>query len=359
LQSDPENFTYPSVFHTLEDVKSGDYFFLCSDGVYEYVTDVMLQNILNSNDSDTQKLSKIKENAVPNAKDNCTAYLIHVAGVEGNVSAANAQLIDSEKRTFSKTTEVHTENHYVEDAVMGEVMIADYDHHLPAFAPIVTNNPQVSAPKEDYKQYYMPALLLSVLAIAGLLIAYLFNSDKPKPVETPFVTSVPRTEPKQSERNRPTAAAPIPATPTAKGTITTAPVPTPEPNITLFKNEGPPEKAIKEAAQNLQSPTPAGTLKRATESIKEFGKSKTNEPKSGQNSESNSNPSGEQKQNQTGETKPNTNGGNSTILDSDDRPTKKEVKAKDKTDLKPIVKPDPIVPPEVPKKKETTTTPDQ
>lgn len=60
------------------DVKAGDYFFLCSDGVLESVTDESLQEIVAGDCSDEEKIEKIKEICAQNSRDNNSAYLIHI-----------------------------------------------------------------------------------------------------------------------------------------------------------------------------------------------------------------------------------------------------------------------------------------
>jgi serine/threonine protein phosphatase PrpC len=273
LQADPENFTYPSVFHTLDDVKAGDYFFLCSDGVIEHLTDAMLQNILSSKDSDAQKLTKIKEKSVPHAKDNCTAYLIHVSGVEGNVSSAHLQLIDTEKRTFTKTADVHSDSHYVVDAVMGEPLYPDYHNEAPAFAPNATFSPQASPLKQDYKQYFKYAMVVLVMTIGGFLGINYFNSEKPKVVEKPVTSSIQTAEPKP-ERNRPVA---VPQSttsaivPPVKKVLTNPTTPSAPDNT--FNNAGPPVKdPILEAAEKAQGNTNTKQKPSVSDGLKEAQK---------------------------------------------------------------------------------------
>lgn len=60
------------------DVCSGDYFFLCSDGVLEFVTNARLLYILCSDGSDTDKMNQIKTICDENSSDNYSAYLIRI-----------------------------------------------------------------------------------------------------------------------------------------------------------------------------------------------------------------------------------------------------------------------------------------
>ena len=65
--------------HQLTDIQSGDYFFLCCDGVLEQLTNDKLYSILSDkNRSDKEKLKAIEAVGKDVTKDNYTAYLIPV-----------------------------------------------------------------------------------------------------------------------------------------------------------------------------------------------------------------------------------------------------------------------------------------
>ncbi len=66
----------------LEDLQAGDYFFLCTDGILEALTENELLDILGSAQTDAQKLAKIREKCEAHSRDNFTAYLIRLQSVE-------------------------------------------------------------------------------------------------------------------------------------------------------------------------------------------------------------------------------------------------------------------------------------
>ncbi len=69
----------------ITDIRPGDYFFMCSDGVNEVMESRHLANVILDNSfSDEEKMRIIKENTVE-ARDNHTAYLIHVLDVKGAI----------------------------------------------------------------------------------------------------------------------------------------------------------------------------------------------------------------------------------------------------------------------------------
>lgn len=69
--------------HQLTDIQSGDYLFLCSDGVLERLTNDRLVEILSMNISDIEKLSLLEKESIDKTKDNFTAYLIPIGQVNG------------------------------------------------------------------------------------------------------------------------------------------------------------------------------------------------------------------------------------------------------------------------------------
>lgn len=69
--------------HTLTDVRSGDYFFLCCDGVLEQLTNDRLVEILSAKRNDNEKVRLLEQEGLDKTKDNFTAYLIPIDKVEG------------------------------------------------------------------------------------------------------------------------------------------------------------------------------------------------------------------------------------------------------------------------------------
>ena len=65
------------------DLQPGDYFFLCSDGVLERVSDELLENVLGSGDSNAEKMRIIQACCTDQTRDNFTAYLIQIQAVSG------------------------------------------------------------------------------------------------------------------------------------------------------------------------------------------------------------------------------------------------------------------------------------
>ena len=69
----------------VSDIKNDDYFFLCSDGILESVSDDKLSLILKKDISDKKKIDEIHDLCKNQSKDNFSAYLIKIKSVEGSV----------------------------------------------------------------------------------------------------------------------------------------------------------------------------------------------------------------------------------------------------------------------------------
>lgn len=69
--------------YSFSDIKKGDYFFLCCDGVLEQLTNDKLCEVLSDKImNDSQKLKAIKQVCDGNTKDNYTCYLIPIEDVK-------------------------------------------------------------------------------------------------------------------------------------------------------------------------------------------------------------------------------------------------------------------------------------
>ncbi|MBQ7443101.1 MAG: serine/threonine-protein phosphatase [Bacteroidaceae bacterium] len=80
MQPAPERRFRPDIVHTT-DLRPGDYFLLCSDGVVETLTDDQLLALIASHATDTQKLRELQRRTAA-AADNHTAYLVRITSVQ-------------------------------------------------------------------------------------------------------------------------------------------------------------------------------------------------------------------------------------------------------------------------------------
>jgi len=98
--------------YTTKDVKAGDYFFLCSDGVTESVDDRKLIEIIAGNAVDKAKIQAISQLCLLNSKDNYSAYLIPVAEgiIENSLDAVNSKAVE-----LAEEAKLQNESHSSED----------------------------------------------------------------------------------------------------------------------------------------------------------------------------------------------------------------------------------------------------
>lgn len=80
MQPGGERRSRADIFN-IDDVKAGDYFFLCSDGVLEQVTNEILSQIVCSEDSDADKIAAIQAVCDGRTRDNNTCWLVPIDSV--------------------------------------------------------------------------------------------------------------------------------------------------------------------------------------------------------------------------------------------------------------------------------------
>lgn len=79
----PNNKRVKAEIHQLTNIQSGDYLFLCCDGILEQLSNERLVEILSMKISDKEKLSLLELESLDKTKDNFTAYLIPIDTVRG------------------------------------------------------------------------------------------------------------------------------------------------------------------------------------------------------------------------------------------------------------------------------------
>ncbi len=98
---------YKADVYMFDDIQSGDYFFLCCDGILEQLSNEMLCEILaDKNTNDKQKLAAIKAICDGKTRDNYTCWLIPIDKVQINSDSELSQIIkaDAEETQSNETT---------------------------------------------------------------------------------------------------------------------------------------------------------------------------------------------------------------------------------------------------------------
>jgi protein phosphatase len=65
--------------HFIHDIRPRDFFFLCTDGIYESLSDDQLGEIMAAGSSNEEKMKIIQELCEGNSKDNYSAYLLNIS----------------------------------------------------------------------------------------------------------------------------------------------------------------------------------------------------------------------------------------------------------------------------------------
>ena len=95
----------------IEDVKSGDLFFLCSDGILEHINDAKLSEIIAANDNTEKIIEIIRTLCEDNSHDNYSAWLLEVGCNEKNEESS-----EIEKHISKKNEEIAISNSYEKDS---------------------------------------------------------------------------------------------------------------------------------------------------------------------------------------------------------------------------------------------------
>lgn len=107
----------PSIAH-ITDLQEGDYFFMCSDGILEQMSDKELLERLSGEKTDEEKIEGIIECTADN-KDNHSAYMIRIAEVI--MEEGDDMLKNDEQTTPSNSLLLE------KDAVVGDIVLDNYN----------------------------------------------------------------------------------------------------------------------------------------------------------------------------------------------------------------------------------------
>ena len=152
----------------ITDIRPGDYFYLCSDGMLEQMEDDEILSILNMNISDEEKAAELVKRTVDNA-DNHSAYLLHIKDVEHE---------PGDELLVSDEEEARRKNKALNDTRKDEVWDKSMKENPASAAPSQETVPHNSSNK---KKFILPLILfLIALGVAAFL---LFGGEKKKATE--------------------------------------------------------------------------------------------------------------------------------------------------------------------------------
>ena len=170
MQPYQEERTKATVVH-ITDIRPGDYFYLCSDGMLEQMEDDELLGILKGANSDEEKVAELVRRTEENA-DNHSAYLIHVKDVEHE---AGDELLKSDEEV------AHQRNKALHDDRKDLAWDGVDSVHRTA-SGIKTYKAEAGKPSGGSKKKYILPLVILLLALG--VGAFLLFGGKGKTVES-------------------------------------------------------------------------------------------------------------------------------------------------------------------------------
>lgn len=134
----------------ITDIRPGDYFFMCSDGMLEETDDSDLLNILSDPDTTDDEKKQILTKVSENNRDNHSAYLIHILDVIAN----------------EKTEEKFTKE--------GKTINTKTNLIIPTKESIVTKNDNEKIEKDKSRTQNLKLPIIKIIVFIALLFALIY-----------------------------------------------------------------------------------------------------------------------------------------------------------------------------------------
>jgi serine/threonine protein phosphatase PrpC len=181
--------------HITQDVRAGDYFFLCTDGVLESVSDKQLRSFIAENETSEAMIQAINDLCVEHSRDNFSAYLIPV--IEGIASTEEENITVVEEEEEIATAVAITDPPKEKEEVMAPQKTAP-------------SKSDYSAPPPPKKKSKAGSILLILILLFAIAIAAFLFLKKEKELETAPTTTQPSTPAQQQKPSKTTPVTLIP-----------------------------------------------------------------------------------------------------------------------------------------------------
>lgn len=159
IQPGKDNRVKPSIVH-ITDIRPGDYFYICSDGMLEQMTNGELCDILSSHKSDNEKRLQLLK-ATQENKDNHSAYIIQIDKVE---KETDDDLLNDEEQT--STDNAMNIKPYIDKPIEDVSIVTDNNEEIKT-----TDEKSVS--KQDVNLKKGCALLPTLIIVSVVLLILL------------------------------------------------------------------------------------------------------------------------------------------------------------------------------------------
>ena len=189
-----DNRMRPDIIH-ISDIQTGDYFYMCSDGMLEQMSNNELEDLFSSEATDDDKRQQLID-ATSKNQDNHSAWIIRVKNVvmeEGDENLENEE----------QTSRCNVLNIMPAVASDSDVQIADEnDDVVMVSAPIKTPNKQIS-----FLKWIIAAILCLVILVAACFV--LLGDDDKKDDEKDKIERIKQKPIKPSRKDKQSNATPI------------------------------------------------------------------------------------------------------------------------------------------------------
>lgn len=170
-----DNRMRPDIIH-ITDIQPGDYFYMCSDGMLERMSNDELVALLSSDASDEDKQQQLIA-ATANNQDNHTAWMIHVKNVAKE--EGDEQLVNEELTSRCNALNIMPQTNPEED-----VKVIDDDD------VVVVSTPKPFKRKLPFLKVAISVILL-LLALVVVWFLFLRDADKKEPKQPDTMMQAP------------------------------------------------------------------------------------------------------------------------------------------------------------------------
>lgn len=201
--------------HHVTDIKPGDYFYLCSDGMLEEMEDANIRfNFSDMNGNDENKV-QVLTNATIDNRDNHTALIIHILDVEGE-----AEGVPAAAPTATAAQPASSSPTFTADVIDDEQpVVPNHPANTPRPTPASCNRKTKGMIK------FVLALLITLLAAGAYFFVPILLKNKPESTKPSKPNVEQKDKKKKTNKHRATNVAPAnkpteAATPTQAATTT-------------------------------------------------------------------------------------------------------------------------------------------
>jgi protein phosphatase len=176
VQPGEDNRVKPDVIH-ITDIKAGDYFYMCSDGMLEEMDDEELFSLLSGRGSDEKKLNKLIA-ATSGNQDNHSAYLIRIEDVKKDAADERNMVNEEETARCNALNMKQVKNVEID---MDDDTEEEDDITRISQSPVKQKSSSSNNGKKSFAWIWWALLIAAIVAIAAWLTLYAWTGNSKHP----------------------------------------------------------------------------------------------------------------------------------------------------------------------------------